>query len=313
MAHDLGGPLLNFYSHFVSSKKIQWKPLYWQGHTFSNPIGIGGGLDKNGEQLLAWQKMGVGFLEVGTVTPEAQAANPAPIIDRHLSELTLWNKMGFPNKGSKALFKKLENFQKAKQVPLFINIGKNRETPIEQSHDDYLYLIERLHPFADAFVVNISSPNTKNLRQIFSSQYLHDFLLPISNLCQKLKKPYLLKLSPDLNDKDFFHVIETSRKLSVAGWIMSNTTLHRPPQSHWPQEGGLSGLALQPLAENMLKKIVMHLGSEKSKYLIISTGGILTQDDFFKRLEMGADLVQAYAAFVFHGPQWAQQTCPSVP
>ena len=165
--HALSPLALKVYSRIKSAEPYQWKSFHWKHLYFPNPLGTAGGIDKNAFHIKDWWSLGAGFLEIGTVTPEPQKANPSKILDRSLKHLSLWNNMGFPNKGLEFVKKRLVCLPEKKPSPVFINIGKNRQTPLSETFEDYKKSLEALYPFADVFVINISSPNTKDLREAF--------------------------------------------------------------------------------------------------------------------------------------------------
>lgn len=291
-------------SPFLPSSSCKWRSLTFQNLEFDNPLGIAGGVDKNGEAIFAWNKLGCGFIELGTITPKPQSPNPGKILDRNIGHKALWNKMGFPNKGMEAIY---ENIVQAKEShpnlpPLFINLGKNRDTENQNASDDYVKVMEKMKSVADAYVVNISSPNTKGLRDLFSPNAFSQFLKPVVD-CNQGEKPLLLKLSPDLEDEHLHTVLDLSYDLGVDGWILTNTTTFRPQGLPFPTDsGGMSGAPLAHLSERMLENALKHLGDRRNNKLIISAGGILTPEDVKRRLDLGADLIQVYSALVFDGP-----------
>ncbi len=303
LAHDLAPKALPAASLFAG-KPISYRPFQWRGLQFSNPMGIAGGADKTGHALLYWQKLSAGFLEVGTVTPKAQPQNPGVIMARDIPNENLWNKMGFPSPGCVYTLTYLQNVKPKLRVPLFINIGKNRTTPNANAADDYIYCLQNMESVADAFVVNISSPNTSGLRDLLKPETLTSFLKPIVRARDNvaLKKPLLLKLSPDMTTSELHAALDVSGELGVDGWILTNTTLDRSMASQFPAEGGVSGLALTEKSRTVLEQTINHLGSGKADKLVISVGGITTADEVRRRLDLGADLVQVYSALVFHGP-----------
>ena len=211
--------------------------------------------------------------------------------------------MGFPNKGVQALVRNLESYKKRK-VPLFINVGKNRWTENEKAHKDYMSCIQKTHQYADAFVINLSSPNTKGLRDLLSKEFFENFLFHVTQVVDSecKGKPLLLKLSPDMAADDLKMVLDVSAP-SVDGWILTNTTKNRYEGHPFAEnEGGVSGSPLTELSRSLLSTTVEHLGSQKSEKLIISAGGIMGPDEIKIRLQMGANLVQFYSSLVFHGP-----------
>lgn len=280
-----------------------WKPFRWSGFQFKNRLGIAGGLDKNAEQIEAWQKLGAGFIEVGTITPQAQSPNPGQIIRRDVDQLTLWNRMGFPSKGAQYAW---ENIRFAERtVPLFVNIGKNRSTPNEKAVNDYVLLTEKFRASADALVINISSPNTAGLRDLARPE----FLTPTLNAVVKMARytPVLLKVSPDMEDQDLKELVRTAIGCGVLGFILTNTTLERLPHSPFPAEGGISGKPLKERSVRALDKIQEFAGPDRSSLLLVNCGGVMTSQDVFDRLKRGADLVQVYSALVFHGPGFLKE------
>ena len=216
--------------------------------------------------------------------------------------------MGFPNQGISSLKKRLTSLNS--KAPLFINIGKNRDTPLEEALKDYKTCLKELHPFADVFVVNISSPNTKNLRKLFNNNNLPSFLKDLKLTLTQLnpKIPMLLKMSPDETEQDFIRIIDQSLEAGIDGWCVSNTTSRRPVENLFPSHGGLSGKLLAPISLSLLKTLKNHLTKNKVQdKLIVSCGGVLTPEDVFERLREGAHLVQVYSALVFKGPSFFKQ------
>ncbi len=303
MAHDLGPIGLNIWSPFLSQKNLTWRPRNWRGLHFRNPLGPAGGVDKTGDSLLAWHRFGSGFLELGTVTPLPQPPNPGLIMDRDLKTLSVWNKMGFPGPGADQIVQKLESLKEIPR-PLFINIGKNRTTSNKDAAKDYVACFKKLHRFADAFVMNISSPNTSGLRELGSQNFLENLLSEIAQaqLSAKTRIPILLKLSPDMSDLETSDILDRSLASNIDGWILTNTTLAREEGSHFQKEGGVSGAPLSKSSKLKLQQAVKHLGARKQDRLLISVGGVMTPEDVRERIEMGADLVQVYSALIFQGP-----------
>ena len=306
-AHNLSPYFLKAISPFVVEENYQWREKSWRHIHFRNPLGLAGGVDKNIEQVEAWARLGCGFLEVGTITPLPQQANPGKILARDISQQALWNKMGFPNKGLDQAIRKLENLSANRKVPIFANIGKNRQTPNEHAADDYKACIRGLESLVDAFVVNISSPNTKNLRDLLEPQVLKPFLQEVVS-ARKKPTPILLKLSPDLDDEMLKNILGVSLEANMDGWIFTNTTLQRPGSLSFPPEGGLSGQPLAPFSKKILKSALDHMGAQRGDRLVISVGGIMNEQDIIDRLELGADLVQVYSALIFHGPLFFKQS-----
>jgi len=304
-AHNLSPLALNIYSTIYGQNIPEWKSFDWNGLHFKNPIGIAGGVDKNATHLDSWWALGCGFIEVGTITPLPQLPNPGKIVDRSLSLKAMWNKMGFPSDGAEEVHYNLMAHFPNFQTPVFINIGKNRKTPNEIAVEDYLSLIEQFHLLADAFVVNISSPNTQGLRELQKKENLDSLLTPLLEKSSKLsQRPLLVKLSPDMGDEGFAEALVHCSNIGVNGFVLTNTTLARPKNCHFPTEGGLSGAPLSELSTHVLKIAIERLGTKRKDFLIVSVGGISTPEEAFERLHLGADLVQIYSALVFHGPKF---------
>ena len=330
--YSLSPLALKIHSRFKSGQPYHWRPFQWRNLSFPNPLGTAGGLDKNAIHVKDYWSLGAGFIEVGTVTPKAQSPNPHKILDRSVPHLSLWNNMGFPNKGLdfvkqkleilfdslqletklknpidgvQSLNSPLEGFESKTQLssPLFINIGKNRDTPISQAVGDYKKSMETLYPFASAFVINISSPNTKGLRELFSERNLPAFLSELKEVRDSLKvnPPLILKLSPD--EEGFIRIIEQSVLAGIDGWCICNSTKQRPIKNLFPEDrGGLSGKLLAPTSLKMLKELRSYIKKNNLKdKLVISCGGVLTAQDVLERLDLGANLVQVYSALVFKG------------
>jgi dihydroorotate dehydrogenase len=308
ISHDLS-PLvlkgLTFLKPWPDNTPASKKLL---GLEFLSPFGTAGGLDKGAHSLNSWAKMGAGFLEVGTLTPKPQGPNPGSILQRSLSDKALWNAMGFPNAGFDAVKPKIKSYKelanKKKLPPLFINIGKNRTTSLKDSHKDYLKGIEFFADLADAFVVNISSPNTKDLRLLHKEENFIPFIEPLLEASKLTKKPMLLKLSPDLEEGDFKSFIKLCANLPLDGITLTNTTSSRPKslKKSFPDHGGLSGQPLKELSLEKLKWARSILDSEGSNQTLVSVGGVMNPEDAYERLKFGADLVQMYSGLIFHGP-----------
>lgn len=294
------------YAFFSSKKQAVWSSLTWRGLYFANPLGIAGGVDKNAELLKQWLNLACGFVEVGTVSPLAQAANSGKIIDKNNKKKSLWNAMGFPNKGLlyvKNQLKKHTNYA----LPIFVNIGKNKDTPLDKAYLDYKKCMRELKDYADIFVINISSPNTKNLRDLFLKEHFTKFLK--NTLSDKIK-PTLLKLSPDLSATELEQTLSLSAQLGIDGWVISNTMLSTDNQLNFlTNKGGISGLALAKKSKAQLQHSLDYLQNtnQRKNKLIVSVGGLFSALDIKERLNMGADLVQVYSALVFAGPYFFKQ------
>ncbi|MCH2533687.1 MAG: quinone-dependent dihydroorotate dehydrogenase [Bdellovibrionales bacterium] len=307
LAHDLAPIGLKLASAVCKSKQPSYAPFRWKGIQFQNPIGIAGGVDKNAEMIESFCKLGAGFIEIGTVTPKPQSPNPGVILKRDIPHRALWNKMGFPSKGVDFVKRQLQK-QKKRDIPLFINIGKNRTTDNSKAHEDYIKCMQELSSWASAFVINISSPNTKGLRELLMPQNLEAFLQPIINENKNNPRPLLLKLSPDISNKELEQVLSISCKLGIEGFILTNTTQGERENLNFPEEGGVSGAPLAKKSLELLNYAHNYLKENQLSALLISTGGILSAADVKTRLNAGANLVQVYSALIFEGPLFFQKT-----
>ncbi len=311
IAHDLAPIGLHALAAFRKPKVYEWQSHEWQGLKFKNRLGTAGGVDKDGSLVQAWWTFGPGFLEIGTVTPQPQGPNEGRIIDRDCSAQAVWNRMGFPGKGAEAVAETLRQLPQEHLTPLFINIGKNRTTGNQNAERDYIECIDRLAFAADAFVVNISSPNTSGLRDLFRTEVFRPFLGSILEARNRQKAklngrklPLLLKLSPDLLDEDLHRIVAVSGELGIDGWIATNTTLSREQGSPFPPEGGVSGRPLAERSKQVLQKLLLAAAPYREEKMIVSAGGVMTPEDVSERLALGADLVQVYAALIYEGPQF---------
>lgn len=293
-------------SRLTPTKQIEWNPLNWNNLVFHNRLGIAGGVDKDGIGLKGWQSAGAGFLEIGTITPEPQPGNSGRRVARDFKFQALWNRLGFPSHGVEKVAERLSRFRRG-STPLFANIGKNASTPLDSAHLDYLRLADRLSLLVDGFVINISSPNTVGLRELLQPSRLRDFLAPLSERFRQLRQRWLLKLSPDMTEDELSKVLEISLAAGVDGWVITNTSLECRENLRFPEGGGVSGRPLASRSENVLRSTLRMLGPQRKGRLIVSVGGILEPEDVQRRLEIGADLVQVYAALIFSGPFFFQQ------
>lgn len=317
VAHDLAPLGLELGRVFLPERPLEWRSFAWSRRgrilNFRNRLGTAGGVDKDGRHIAGWRHFGAGFVEIGTVTPLPQGPNPGRIIDRDVDAEALWNRMGFPGHGAAFTREFLREWRNDERLaeeagedrerfPVLVNIGKNRDTALADASRDYVSLIEDFRDLADTFVINISSPNTKGLRDLFRRENFFDFLKPIAAALDEAQTPGLLKLSPDLDDASLCASVDVAVELGLDGFVATNTTLERAPGLRFPVEGGVSGAPLKDLSRASLKKIIDHLGPRRESRLIISAGGAMTPDEVFHRLDAGADLVEAYSALVFSGP-----------
>lgn len=305
LAHDLSPYGLELYSFLKGSDTTPvWNPFSFKNIIFKNRLGIAGGVDKNADHLQAWRRLGCGFIEVGTVTPEPQKSNPGVIMNRDIQTQAVWNKMGFPSVGAAEVYFNVKKFKDQSQTPVFVNIGKNRVTDNADAHKDYAKLISHFADIADAFVVNISSPNTKGLRDLATKENFNSFISPIRKHYDELKlsTPLFLKVSPDLDPQDQENILKISIDHGFDGFILTNTTLDRSLTPQFPTDGGVSGKPLKEKSIQALMQAKNIILKQNDKKCLISVGGVMTADDVFERIKLGADLVQVYSTLVFEGP-----------
>jgi dihydroorotate dehydrogenase len=281
-------------------------PRSAMGITFPNPVGLAAGLDKNGEYIDALAALGFGFVEIGTVTPRPQPGNPQPRLFRLPAAQGIINRMGFNNLGVDAL---LANVQRAKfNGVLGINIGKNFDTPIERAADDYLIGLRKVYPHASYVAANISSPNTKNLRQLQGGDELDALLSQLKAEQEKLAQqhgkyvPIALKIAPDLDSDQIKQIAALLMRHRIDGVIATNTTLSREGVEHLPQHtetGGLSGAPVRDKSTAVIRQLAAEL---QGALPIIGVGGILQGADAVEKINAGATLVQVYSGLIYRGP-----------
>ena len=269
------------------------------GLHFKNPIGLAAGLDKDAKLYKELANLGFGFIEIGTITPKPQLGNPKKRLFRLIEDQGIINRMGFNNEGVEAAVKRLK---KNTNVLIGGNIGKNKTTPNEEAVNDYLICFEQLFNYVDYFVVNVSSPNTPNLRTLQEKEPLKQLLstLQNTNLTHKKPKPILLKIAPDLTDEQLSDIIEIVQETHIAGVIATNTTIGREGlvSDNQKETGGLSGKPLKSRSTEVIRFL-----SEKSNraFPIIGGGGIFSETDALEKLEAGASLIQLYTGFIYEG------------
>jgi dihydroorotate dehydrogenase len=277
------------------------KPKTLFGLTFPNPIGLAAGLDKNGVALPAWAALGFGFIEIGTVTAMAQPGNPKPRIFRLPAQQAVINRLGFNNDGADAIAVRLRRLRESGRwpaVPVGINIGKSRTTPLERATDDYLYSFRLLRDFADYITLNVSSPNTPGLRELQEPAALSRLLHAIGSEPGPVAKPLVVKISPDLSPVELESVLASCEENGVAGIIATNTTLdHASIPSELDEQGGLSGAPLREKSTALVRSIAAN-----SKIPVIASGGISDAESAREKFEAGAHLLQLYTGFVYRGP-----------
>ncbi len=275
------------------------------GLNFKNPVGLAAGFDKNAELIDDFTHLGFGFIEIGTLTPKAQSGNPQPRLFRLAQDEALINRMGFNNEGVECALERL----KARKSNIIVggNIGKNKSTPNEEALADYLICFEKLYPYVDYFVVNVSSPNTPRLRALQEKEPLTQLLksLQKNNSKKPVPKPILLKIAPDLSEAQLDDIIEITNLLSLDGLIVSNTTIDRSglalPKKDIEKigSGGLSGKPVFKKSNDVLRYIKKGVANVP----IIAVGGIMSAQDAIEKLEAGATLIQIYTGLVYRGPK----------
>lgn len=285
-------------------------PRTVMGVTFPNPVGLAAGLDKDGAYIDGLAALGFGFIEVGTVTPRAQPGNPKPRIFRLPQANAVINRMGFNNGGVDAFVANVQasKFYRDKKGVLGLNIGKNADTPIERAADDYLHCLEKVYPYASYVTVNISSPNTKNLRQLQGGSELDGLLSQLKDaqhrLADKHKRyvPIALKIAPDVDGEQVKSIAGALLRHQMDAVIATNTTITRDAVKglpHAEETGGLSGAPVFDMSNTVIRALKTELGEALP---IIGVGGILSGDDAKAKFEAGASLVQLYTGLIYRGP-----------
>lgn len=284
----------------LSSFKPEIAPRTVFGLTFPNSVGLAGGFDKNGVALPAWAALGFGFVEIGTITAKAQPGNPRPRIFRYTKQKALINRLGFNNDGADVVANRLHRLRESGRwptIPVGINIGKSRVTPLDQAPGDYLQSFRRLRKFGDYFVLNISSPNTPGLRSLQERKLLSNLLLAVREE-NRSGKPILIKIAPDMTTPELDEIIGACEENQIAGIIAANTTLDHSsiPTGH-DQVGGLSGAPLREKSTALVRDI-----RARSTIPVIASGGIFDAESAQEKIDAGATLLQVYTGFIFRGP-----------
>lgn len=297
-------------------KKYKSSPRQVMGLEFPNPVGLAAGLDKNGAYIDALASLGFGFIEIGTTTPRPQPGNPKPRMFRLPEAQGIVNRLGFNNDGVDVL---IENVKNAKYRGILgINIGKNFDTPIENASDDYLICLRKVYAHASYVTVNISSPNTKNLRQLQDADALDGLLAALKAEQEKLAQvhgkyvPIALKIAPDLLSEQIGEIAEALMKHKMDGVIATNTTLSREKVRGLPharETGGLSGAPVRQKSTAVIKQLAAILAGEIP---IIGVGGILSGEDAAKKIKAGASLVQVYSGLIYRGPALVGEVCEAL-
>lgn len=288
-------------------------PMDLFGLRFPNPIGLAAGMDKLGEAVPAWAAMGFGFTELGGVTWHAQPGNPAPRVFRAIADEAIVNRMGFNNEGAEALAEKLSSWRalgRWPKHPVGINLGKSKITPLETAADDYANSFRVLRELADFFVVNVSSPNTPNLRQLQDKSALDEILTALRQVQNtrprgQSPKPILVKVAPDLSFEALDEILQLTGPGNISGIVATNTTIARPKtidagaQRVYSETGGLSGRPLRARSTEVIRHLYRQ---SRGKLPIIGVGGVFTADDAWEKVTAGASLLQIYTGLVYQGP-----------
>lgn len=284
------------------------------GLEFPNPIGLAAGLDKNALALTAWEGLGFGFVEIGTVTALEQPGNPRPRLFRLTLDQAIVNRLGFPNEGAEKIEARLAALRargRFPKIPVGINLGKSAAVALENAAEDYLKSFGRLREFADFFTLNVSSPNTKDLRQLQDKARLDALLAAVCEknnvAADRQPKPLLLKIAPDLEPQQLDDLLELASRHPLSGIIATNTTVTRPPSlapitKRWLPyvgTGGLSGAPLRELSTAWVRRIHRSVGE---RLPIVGVGGVFTAEDAYEKIKAGASLVQLYTGLVYGGP-----------
>lgn len=275
------------------------------GLRFDNPIGLAAGFDKDAKLIDEMAGLGFGFIEIGTLTPKPQGGNPQPRLFRLPEDQGIINRMGFNNGGVLAAVERLK--KRKSDVIIGGNIGKNKDTPNERAVDDYLFCLEALHPYVDYFVLNVSSPNTPNLRELQEKEPLKNLLTAVkaANDAKATPRPILLKIAPDLTTGQLDDIVEIVLETGIAGIIATNTTLDRSSLSipdSTVLEIGAGGLSGAPLKAKSTAIIEYLSKKSQQKFPIIGVGGIFSVEDAIEKLEAGASLLQVYTGMIYEGP-----------
>jgi len=313
--HQLTLQALRFAGNFPLSNwflarlyKAPPKPVQAFGLTFKNPMGLAAGYDKDAVAIKGLSALGFGHLEVGTVTPEPQPGNPHPRVFRLPEDEAVINRMGFPGKGMQYVSDRLSVIGR-RSVMIGVNLGKNKDTPLEEAANDYVRLMKVFAPLADYLTINISSPNTVGLRRLQGREMLENLLKQINMQrgTWSLKCPILVKIAPDLSEEELDDAIGVILDKGMDGIIATNTTLAREGlRSKYQREsGGLSGRPLRARSEALLRQVMKRV---KGKVPIVSVGGIMSSEDAKRRLELGATLIQIYTGLIYYGPGLVKKT-----
>jgi dihydroorotate dehydrogenase len=312
-SHRLTLQLLRMAGNFAPSNwlltqlyKADSKPVQAFGLTFKNPVGLAAGYDKDALAIKGLAVLGFGHIEIGTVTPKPQAGNPPPRVFRLIEDEAVINRMGFPSQGMDNVSRRLLRFAR-NDIILGVNLGKNKDTPLEEASNDYIELMRIFTPLADYLTINISSPNTVGLRRLQGREMLEGLLGAIQKERESISPgrggnpPILVKISPDLTDEELVDTVGIIIDKKMDGIIATNTALSREgvKSTRRGESGGLSGRPLAAGSEAVLRRVVKRVDG---RIPIVSAGGIMNPEDAKKRLALGASLVQLYTGLIYRGP-----------
>ncbi len=311
-AHEIGieslkiGLGAKFAQDFIAQRfaaEASFGELERFGLKFKNPLGIAAGFDKNGVVVNQLAALGFGFVEVGTVTFNPQKGNEKPRLFRLPEDQALINRLGFNNEGTKKVVERLKKLQP--NCILGVNIGKNKDVPNEEAIENYLKSFDLASEVADYIAVNVSSPNTPNLRELQKAENLEELLSALQQRNQELfKKPLLVKIAPDLSEAEIEAIVDIAQRLNLAGIIATNTTVKRENlQTNINETGGLSGKPVQKVSNDVIGKIYRY---SNGKLPVIGVGGIFNATDAFEKIAAGACLIQAYTGFIYEGVGFAR-------
>lgn len=283
----------------ISAPELMQKLL---GGVYPNPVMIAGGFDKNATMLRPLAALGFGGLEFGTFTPKAQEGNAKPRLFRLIDEKSIQNAMGFNNNGAEKIYTKVKPLYPF-VLPIWANIGKNKLTSNENAIDDYLSLVSKFNPICDSFVINLSSPNTPNLRDLLTLDFITELFTKLNGLSAR---PVLLKISPDMGDNDAVSLCKHAVNLGAAGIIVANTSTDYSlsKSNNLKDFGGLSGQVIANRSKQLLEVISSELFG---KCVIVASGGIASAEDAYERIKLGASLIQIFTAFIYEGPFLARR------
>jgi dihydroorotate dehydrogenase len=293
-------------------------PRSLMGLEFANAVGLSAGLDKNADHIRSLAALGFGFIELGTVTPRAQPGNPPPRVFRLPTHNALINRLGFNNEGLAVMTQHLSDAAHCVDVPIGVNIGKNRDTPLERATDDYLAGLQAVHALADYVVVNLSSPNTPGLRSLQSGDNLTGLVQALRRRADALdaengrRVPLVVKIAPDMDDDAVRWLVDALLEAGVDGLTATNTTIDHSAVAgarHAAETGGLSGTPLRQRATQVIRTVREHAGPTLP---IIGVGGILSGEDAVEKIDAGANLVQIYTGLIYRGPGLIREAAAAI-